>query len=683
MKMNTRTFIILLFSLIAFQTNATVTENDIDRIRMDTTGGFITYISPFYALSWSKDFPMMSYWNIESGGRNRKYLDKSLLRPGKGGILIAQNESSFLTRNPAVCKGMETHYETVTFANGRVMDCSIIPTNERQFKIKISGVNKSDEEFFRIHTAPDIAPVSVWAEKTDSEPSTAYDTPITIYTPQIIKASFRLPAVLHFPDYGLVKIEANRDDVYMQEHFVPDYENTGLSLGPFNRGGHPWRKSVHFGSVILSFHSKRSIGNASLTFTVLKENYPQITGCDFSDSRFNGLKRCWQNSFTINPIHQTMGDNIILEGIGHLSLAFKADMIPFTPELTGTYSMKAALRTSIEIALQERIGDNNRIKDFGWECTETTLISLYKYLLATNDWKFICHYLHQINQLVKGILDTDTDNDGIYEAPFHGNQFETNRNSWNWWDDFAFGHKDAYLNILAYKALNGIQKIYTMLNLKNNADSIQVHLDKFRRSFHHTFYNKKTGMYAGWISQDGKMHDYQFSFINSMAINEGLVDKKLAKQILKKLLKNMKDEGYNFIYGIPGPTVPVAKEDKGQWDEMTRWGRYENGGLCGQTAYHFIQALYNTGMKKLADEILFKMMATYEREYTHSGLFPGYLQSVDWRTKGGAPTGYNYLADNYYFLLAAVTGYYGIKYPELRKPSFPIYQLNKNVDSLK
>ena len=88
-----------------------------------------------------------------------------------------------------------------------------------------------------------------------------------------------------------------------------------------------------------------------------------------------------------------MGDNIILEGIGHLSLAFKADMIPFTPELPGTYSMRAALRTSIEIALQERIGENNRIKDFGWECTETTLISLHKYLLATNDWDFIRHYL--------------------------------------------------------------------------------------------------------------------------------------------------------------------------------------------------------------------------------------------------------------------------------------------------
>lgn len=64
-------------------------------------------------------------------------------------------------------------------------------------------------------------------------------------------------------------------------------------------------------------------------------------------------------------------------------------------------------------------------------------------------------------------------------------------------------------------------------------------------------------------------------------------------------------------------------------------------------------------MRTEADHILFTMMATFERDYTHSGIMPGYQQSIDWRTKGGEPTGYNYLAENYYFLLAAVTGYYG------------------------
>lgn len=646
-------------------------EEDASLVKVDTSGDFITYVSPYYALSWAKDFPMMSYFNVESGGRNRRYQDKSLLRPGKGGSLIGEGESSFGKQAPAVCDGWKTVYEDVPLGGKNWLDCVVEPSGDRRFSLSVRSVSDAIEgEFFRVHTAPDISPVSVWAEKTTREPSSQYDTSVSIYTPKIVKASFRLPAVLHFPDCGLVKVEADDPDIYLQEHFVPDYDNTGLNLGPFNRGGHAWRKSVHTGSVILSFHSEKPLKEAGLTFTVLEENYPQLPGCDFSDARFDGLKRCWQNTFTVNPIHQSMGDNILLEGVGHLALAFKADMIPFTPALSGTYSVCDALRTSIEVALRERIGENNRLGGgYGWESTEVTLISLYDYLLTTNDWAFIRRYQDEISRLVRGVLATDTDGDGIFESPFHGNYMTPNRESLNWWDDFAFGHKDAYVNLHAYRALTGMQKVLNLLGLPDEAKAVGTQLDKFRSAFDSTFYNPETGMYAGWISRDGRVHDYQFTFISSMAINEGLVPEKRARQILQKMLKKLKEEGYDYVYGIPGPLVPVAKEDLGTWEEMTRWGRYENGGLCGQAAYHFIQALYNVGMRRDADEILFTMMATYEREYTHSGVFTGYLQSVDWRTKGGAPTGYNYLADNYYFLLAAVTGYYGVKYPELQAPS--------------
>lgn len=107
--------------------------------------------------------------------------------------------------------------------------------------------------------------------------------------------------------------------------------------------------------------------------------------------------------------------------------------------------------------------------------------------------------------------------------------------------------------------------------------------------------------------------------------------------------------------------MPVDPTDTISWDVPGKWGVYENGGLCGQAAYHFIQALYDVGMKKEADHILFSMLNTFEHESTHSGVFPGYRKSVDWRTKEGLPCGYNYLADNYYFLLAAITGHYGKK----------------------
>ena len=610
----------------------------------------------------------MSYFNIESGGRSRRMLDKSLLKPGEGGCLVDGGQTSFGKKTPAIIKDGKIYYQDIRIGKNE-RNWTIYPKTDKQLELAVQGGKQSiPGEFFRLYTAPDIAPVSVWAKKTEQEASTQYDKPVSFYSPEIVKACYRLPAILHFPDYGLVKVESSNDHVSLQEHFVPDYTQTGLSLGQYNFGGHLSRKAVHYGSVILSFHSDEPIQSAGITFTVLEENYPLLKGCDFSDDKFDGLKRCWQNAFTLEPKHQSMGDNILLEGIGHLALMFKADMLVFTPSLPCTYSMTDGLKRSIELALQTRIGKNNLIEDFGWESAETTLIALYDYLLTTNDWDFIRKYIPSIQRLVSGILATDTDHDGIFEDPFNGNRMREDRESLIWWDNFAFGHKDAYVNLLAYRALSNVKNIYEALNMTEDVRMVSAALTKFQKVFHQTFFNPGTGVYAGWISQDGKVHDYMFTFISAMAINLDLVKKEEAGKILLLMLNKMKEIGYDGVYGIPGPLISVAPDDNIKWEPMAKWGQYENGGLCGQTAYHFIQALYHTGMREEADKILFAMMNTFEKEYTHSGLNPGYVESVDWRTKEGRPCGYNYLADNYYFLLAAVTGYYGIPFPELKKP---------------
>ena len=162
---------------------------------------------------------------------------------------------------------------------------------------------------------------------------------------------------------------------------------------------------------------------------------------------------------------------------------------------------------------------------------------------------------------------------------------------------------------------------------------------------------------AGWISRNGKVHDYGFTFAVSMGINEGLIPRDLGKKMLKILLKKMKEEGYGDLrYGIPGNVIPVAQVDTIDWPCMSDWGRYENGGLNGMNGFHFLTSMYNVGMEKEADEILFAILNTYEKDLTHSGLMPGYCCSVDWRTKDGVPCGYNYLADNYYFLLSVYVG---------------------------
>lgn len=645
-------------------------EENAHRRQKDISGDFISFVSPYYALACAKNAPMIAYLGIESGGRSRRLLDKSLLRPGLGGTLVCDEHYSRDIGCIAKTQGNEVDYQSIVFSNGKVRHCKISAKDERCFSVEVKGDNdKLKDDFFQLSTAPEIAPVTIWAVRS-LKSSGSHKKPAGFYRPEVIESCWKLPAILHFPDYGLVKVESSEAEIYLREDIVPDYTNAGLALGTFNRGPHSAYRAYTLGHIKLSFDAREPVKNAKIIFTVLEENYPNGESYDFSSSRFDGLKRCWQNAFPVEPRRQTMGDNILLSGVAHLAMVFKADMAVFTPPLPGKESMSDALGRALELTFSHHVDlQSGRVKGYGWETTEVCLIALYDYLLTSGDWSLVVRNLPCIRHAVDAVMASDKDGDGILEAPFHGNYFENERASLNWWDDFAFGHKDAYTNILAYRALCQMSKVFELLGLKEDVNRIEAFLDRFKKVFHTTFFNPATGVYAGWISQDGHVHDYMFTFISAMAINQGLVEEKLARQILGQMLSRMKEECYDFVYGIPGPLLPVADRDKQGWEEMSRWGRYENGGLCGQTAYHFIQALYHCGMREEADYILFTMIATFEREPTHSGLFPGYLRSVDWRTKGGAATGYNYLADNYYFFLAAITGHFGISFPELTKPN--------------
>ena len=647
-------------------------------VRVDFNRGLAHMRSQYYTMSWYGEFPMMTFFGVESGGRSHHYCERNHLRPGIGSTMFRDGESSFGVKSSRVrVEENVIGYDSVAFRGG-LMSMEVTAVDSRVFTIDIaSKEGQIDGRLFRMAFAPDVVPLSVWSDKIGIAPSDEYDRPRGLFAPRVVKESNRLPAVLTFPDFGNVLVEASEPDVYLQEHMVPDWDNAGQNLGQGDLHGHKERKALHLGEIMLSFHAQKPHERVTLKFTVLEENYPHIAGVDLSDSRFDGLKRCWQNMFTLEPNTQTIGDDIHLAGYGHIALYFKADMLPFTPDYATSFGMRDGIRESIEYALRHMIDSATcRLRGFGYEGTESTIIATYDYIAATGDWAFLRKYMPQYCQLVKGVLMTDTDGDGILEDPYHGNYMGDKDQTVCWWDDFAFGHKNAYRNLLAYRALTGASEVFQRLGMAEEKAKVDSFLETFRSKFHQTFYNPASGLYAGWISRDGRIHDYAFTFVNATAIYLDLVPKARAKKLLKKMLKMLRREGFDFVYGVPGNIIPVDRKDRIGWDEMCRWGRYENGGLCGQTAYHFIQALYHVGMRAEADNILFTMMATFERDYTHSGIMPGYQQSIDWRTKGGEPSGYNYLAENYYFLLAAITGYYGRTIGPLPEPE----QSNKMTD---
>ena len=172
-------------------------------------------------------------------------------------------------------------------------------------------------------------------------------------------------------------------------------------------------------------------------------------------------------------------------------------------------------------------------------------------------------------------------------------------------------------------------------------------------------------MLAGWRSTDGKLHDYYFLFVNSVAIVYGLVPPDKANQIMDRLLAKMKEVGYtHFEYGLPGNLVPVRREDYAHHllssgggekeDGSDGFQIYQNGGATAFFAYFTLQALYQLGRRKEADAILFPT-ASRIRGWRDSR---AQVRMAELRLEGldGTPHGYEgLLVDKYQTLLAVLS----------------------------
>lgn len=629
--------------------------------------GYLCYYSDFISLAFKKNKAEIAFLGIESGGRKRIHRDINLLKPGPGIKMLD-------------CKAeiKDADEESISyFSKNGIKFCEITFVNSKKiiFDFDISKVDKKNEIVFNFDLST--VPVTTWSNRNNIDSQKATLKHFTAC--RKARSLSKLPLVFHFPDFGLLKL-SSENDAELDEIIIPDEKYFGLNLGLDNLGMHSKVLPYHKGYLKSSVSPNANNKNFRLQLEVLNENYPGIKQNKLADEKWNGFKRCWENAFTLERHSLTMGDNIFLGGVAHLSMHFKTDMMCFTPDFKDIDSKWDYIRRALKIGFEECIGDSGELSPAFlsekmpesvpctyWyaESNASMIIALVNYLRATEDFSFAGKYHSRLKKLIDYIINMDKDNDGIMESDFHGNFFEDEKRVKNWWDNFAFGHKDAYLNLTSYRALKEIFP-YIKETDYDYSRKISEFTAKFAENFHSVFYNPKTGVHAGWISRNGKIHDYMFTFISSMAVNQKLVPKDLSSEIMNIFLKKLDEQGYNFKFGIPGPLIPVAPEDTINWDTLGEWGYYENGGFCGQTAYHFIQALYNCGFRHKADEILFSMCNTFEKLPTHSGTFPGYRNSVDWRSKEGLPSGYNYLADNYYFLLAVITGHFKINMPELK-----------------
>jgi len=502
--------------------------------------------------------------------------------------------------------------------------------------------------------------VSRWSEADPPEPI------VLEFNPKVSRAtllgrlnadgSVRLPAVLHLPSQGTIRITA------------PGQEEAAL-------GYDAQRTGADFIRVVLPPAAKaRPKLEYRWQVTTIS---PQVSGIE-NDPRFDGFRRNWLNILQLNPRLRALSNNTSSDTCALCYYEY-SDVARNTPPLADGFIALDMIRQTLDriLAGGKAYGMPNYAYDGGMHTSypqpsldtyPSLLIAAWNYVGGSNDKAWLKKNYSGVKQWAEKMLAEDHDGNGLIEYHVSGNS-----GSWaaglpvrpaNWWDTIGYGHEDAYSNALAYRALRGMTALAKQMGKADDVVRYNAAADKLREAYFKNFYNPATGVLAGWKSADGKLHDYYFLPVNGIAIHYGLVPKDKANAIMDKLLAKMKQVGYTrFDLGLPGNLIPVAKKDYVDCDRRFGGGNkedgsdgfqiYENGGATACHAFFTLAALYDLGRRDEADKILFPMLDSFEK-----GSFEGMGangMSNDWKAWDGTPWGYEgFLTDGYYAMLAVL-----------------------------
>ena len=477
--------------------------------------------------------------------------------------------------------------------------------------------------------------------------------------------SVRLPAILHVPDHGTFRITSNA--------------GKGLSLGYDAQRFFTWDNHLNYKEGDQAYvkvtlpAATSSLPQLDYTFDVVAI-YPHGAGIEH-DPRFDGFRRDWLNIFQLSPRRHMLANHAASDACA-LTMFIYSSVAERTPPLAPGLTAMGMIRQSLDHYLTGAhaygMANHNDPENpaNSVDTYPSLLIAAGDYVRVTGDEEWLKKNYSGVKRWATQMLAMDPTGEGLLADIANGNagiwdhrQFP--KHTSNWWDNIGFGHYDAYANALAFRALVGMTEMARRANKPEDAQLYSSRAEKLRSVYFNTFYDPATGVLAGWKSEDGRLHDYYFTFVNGVAITYGLIPRDKANLIMDRILAKMKEVGYtHFEYGLPGNLIPIRQEDymvhNPRWggpekaDGSDRFQIYCNGGATACFVYYTLQALYQLGRRKEADSILFPLLRGYE-EGGFQGHGPNGM-TYDWKSWDGAPHGYEgFLVDDYQSLLAVLS----------------------------
>ncbi|MBM3495196.1 MAG: hypothetical protein FJX72_12875 [Armatimonadetes bacterium] len=244
------------------------------------------------------------------------------------------------------------------------------------------------------------------------------------------------------------------------------------------------------------------------------------------------------------------------------------------------------------------------------------LIGAWGYVQATGDLDWLTKRIERLEFVSRYMERRDVDGDGLIESKQSGNSgSRPPRDPDCAWDCYVSGHKNAYVNALAYRAWCGLADLEAKLGRKEAAERYRTLARKLQSVFLSTFLNPETGWLGFWRSRDGQLHDLHMDAPTSIAISYGLISPRQGREMLQRYMKALRATGFDrFDIGVPLNLRPVPKEEM---EHYTEFQQFLNAGCGVSNTSYLLNALYVVGMRREADEILDAML-----ERQRKGAFP-------------------------------------------------------------
>ena len=476
---------------------------------------------------------------------------------------------------------------------------------------------------------------------------------------------FGLPAVLSAADFGQLLIRQ---------------EGTPAVTGRFT-GSKPGRQL----KVAFEFAAPKAGETITLDFSPWRIPLPK--GVD--EATWKPIRRGWWNVYQpcvrgvvgAVPHSQPAGifsNNSISDPVSCLYL-FIADHALLIPELAPGISAEYLLRFSVEWWLDYCINSAGALHAYEGrydllDAPASMLIAAWACAEMSGDLGWAKSRIAQLERLAEFLASRDVDHDGIIESPHSGNaNASQDRGYATAWDTINSGHKDIYINTLAYRAFCCMADLERRLQRTDKAARYADLAGKLKAVFFRTFHSPETGLLSWWISADGRRHDYWAPGILALPVAYGLVPPTEGRRVLSAIRSKVKETGFSRLdLGLPCVLTPIRQADyntagavygsPSREDGSDTFQKYLNGGCVVSDQIHWFNAHFRLEQGDAVQPQLAAMLARQGKPvFPNGGSFQnGILNSpgsgaefFDWN---GNPTGYEgHLVYSWFFLQGVLT----------------------------